>query len=61
MISGSYTHLDVYKRQPAPHAEILNAAKEVLASKGYELKIVEYTDYVKPNNALEMCIRDRIK
>ena len=38
---------------PAPHAEILNAAKEVLASKGYELEIVEYTDYVQPNNALD--------
>lgn len=38
---------------PAPHAEILNAAKEVLASKGYELNIVEYTDYVQPNNALD--------
>lgn len=38
---------------PAPHAEILNATKEVLASKGYELDIVEYTDYVLPNNALD--------
>lgn len=38
---------------PAPHAEILNAAKEVLASKGYDLKIVEFTDYVLPNNALD--------
>ena len=38
---------------PAPHAEILNAAKEVLASKGYELDILEYTDYVLPNNALD--------
>lgn len=38
---------------PAPHAEILDAAKEVLASKGYELDIVEYTDYVLPNNALD--------
>lgn len=38
---------------PAPHAEILNAAKEALAAKGYELEIVEYTDYVIPNNALE--------
>lgn len=38
---------------PAPHAEILNAAKEVLAAKGYELEIIEYTDYVLPNNALE--------
>lgn len=38
---------------PAPHAEILEAAKEVLAAKGYELDIVEYTDYVLPNNALD--------
>lgn len=38
---------------PAPHAEILTAAKEVLAAKGYDLKIVEYTDYVQPNNALD--------
>lgn len=38
---------------PAPHAEILAAAKDVLLSKGYELEIVEYTDYVQPNNALD--------
>lgn len=38
---------------PAPHAEILEAAREVLASKGYDLKVVEYTDYVLPNNALD--------
>lgn len=38
---------------PAPHAEILNAAKDVLAAKGYELEIVEFTDYVLPNNALD--------
>ena len=38
---------------PAPHAEILEAARDVLASKGYDLEIVEYTDYVIPNNALD--------
>ena len=38
---------------PAPHAEILEAAKPILAEKGYELDIREYTDYVQPNNALE--------
>ena len=38
---------------PAPHAEILEAARDLLADKGYDLKIVEYTDYVQPNNALE--------
>ena len=38
---------------PAPHAEILEAAREELAKKGYNLKIVEYTDYVQPNLALD--------
>lgn len=36
----------------APHAEILVKAKELLAAKGYELNIVEYTDYIQPNLAL---------
>lgn len=35
-----------------PHAEILNAAKDLLKAKGYELDIIEYTDYVIPNTAL---------
>ena len=34
---------------PTPHAEILAVAKEILAAQGYELEIVEYTDYVQPN------------
>ena len=38
---------------PAPHAEILEATREELAKKGYNLKIVEYTDYVQPNLALD--------
>lgn len=38
---------------PAPHAEILKAAKEVLSEKGYELDIKEYVDYIQPNLALE--------
>ena len=38
---------------PAPHAEILNAAKEILAQKGYELQVMEYVDYIQPNLALE--------
>lgn len=33
----------------APHAEILNALKADLAAEGYELQVIEYTDYVKPN------------
>lgn len=34
---------------PTPHAEILAVAKDILAEQGYELEIVEYTDYVQPN------------
>ena len=37
---------------PSPHAEILDAIKDELASEGYELKVVEYNDYVQPNVAL---------
>ena len=38
---------------PAPHAEILEAAREVLAQKGYDLQVMEYLDYIQPNLALE--------
>lgn len=38
---------------PTPHAEILNAAKDVLAEQGYELVVKEFSDYVIPNTALE--------
>ena len=38
---------------PAPHAEILAVAKEILAEKDITLEIVEFTDYVQPNNVVE--------
>ena len=38
---------------PSPHAEILKAVEDELAKEGYELKIVEYSDYVQPNVALD--------
>lgn len=38
---------------PVPHAEILAVAKEVLAEKGYELEIKEFTDYIQPNLSLQ--------
>lgn len=38
---------------PSPHAEILNAAKDALLEKGYELEVVEFTDYILPNTATE--------
>ena len=46
--SGETTKLTV-AASPTPHAEILNAAKDLLAEKGIELEVVEYTDYVQPN------------
>lgn len=38
---------------PSPHAEILAQVKEDLAAQGYTLEIIEYTDYVQPNTALD--------
>ena len=37
---------------PVPHGEILNEIKPLLAKEGVDLKVVEFTDYVKPNLAL---------
>ena len=38
---------------PAPHAEILEVVKDILAQQGITLDIVQYNDYVQPNNAVE--------
>lgn len=38
---------------PAPHAEILAVAAEILAERGIKLDIREFTDYVQPNNVVE--------
>ena len=38
---------------PTPHAEILAVAKEILAEKNITLEIIEYTDYVQPNNVVD--------
>jgi len=35
-----------------PHAQILEAAKPVAAKAGLDIKIIEFTDYVIPNQAL---------
>jgi D-methionine transport system substrate-binding protein len=50
--SGELTKI-VVGATPSPHAEILNAAKDALKAKGYELVVKEYTDYVQPNLALD--------
>ena len=38
---------------PAPHAEILEVAKKILAEKDITLDIIKFTDYVQPNNVVE--------
>jgi D-methionine transport system substrate-binding protein len=39
---------------PTPHAQILGIIKDDLAALGYTLEIVEFTDYVLPNTALDV-------
>lgn len=34
---------------PTPHAQILSQVKDVLKEQGYELEIIEFTDYIQPN------------
>jgi len=38
---------------PGPHAEIAEQIKPLLAKKGYDLKIFEFSDFVIPNQALD--------
>lgn len=38
---------------PQPHAEILKIAQEILSAKNITLEIIEYTDYVQPNNVVD--------
>lgn len=38
---------------PAPHCEILELCKEILAAKGITLDIQEFDDYIQPNNVVE--------
>jgi D-methionine transport system substrate-binding protein len=52
--SSSSTGDNVIKvgASPSPHAEILAQVKDKLASEGYDLQVVEYSDYIQPNQAL---------
>lgn len=38
---------------PEPHAEILNLVKDDLKAEGIELTVIEFTDYVTPNDAVD--------
>lgn len=37
---------------PTPHAVLLNLVKEDYAALGYDLRVIEFTDYITPNTAL---------
>lgn len=50
--SASSDNVITVGASPSPHAEILEAIKPELEAQGYELKVVEYSDYVQPNVAL---------
>lgn len=50
--SGEAARLLKVGATPVPHAEILDHIREELLAKGVELEIVEFTDYVTPNLAL---------
>ena len=38
---------------PVPHADLLNLIKDDLKAEGVDLKVIEFTDYVTPNEAVE--------
>ena len=38
---------------PEPHADLLNLIKADLAAAGVDMKVIEFTDYVTPNEAVE--------
>ena len=38
---------------PEPHADILNLIKDDVKADGIDLKVIEFTDYVTPNEAVE--------
>lgn len=38
---------------PTPHAELLNLVKDDLAAEGIDLEVIEFTDYVVPNEVVE--------
>ena len=38
---------------PGPHAEIMEAVAGLIEAEGYTLEVVEFSDYVLPNTALD--------
>lgn len=50
-VAGAATTIKV-GASPVPHAEILKVVQPILAKEGIDLRIIEFTDYVRPNLAL---------
>ena len=53
--SAASGELEVIKvgASSTPHAEILSVVKDILAEKNITLEILEFSDYVQPNNVVE--------
>ncbi|PTW54337.1 D-methionine transport system substrate-binding protein [Breoghania corrubedonensis] len=54
LLSAGYAHAETKKVgvTTGPHAQIVEKVKEVAATKGLDLDVIEFTDYVMPNQAL---------
>jgi D-methionine transport system substrate-binding protein len=54
-IAATTAHAETIKIgvTPGPHAQILEAVKPIAAKNGLDIQIVEFTDYVVPNAALD--------
>lgn len=52
VVTGAQTTVLKVGATPVPHAEILGFVKPLLQAEGIDLQIVEFTDYVLPNLAL---------
>lgn len=50
--SGSFAGTLKIGASPVPHAEILNYIKDDLKKEGVDLQVIEFTDFVTPNEAL---------
>ncbi|AJY45421.1 MetQ/NlpA family ABC transporter substrate-binding protein [Martelella endophytica] len=54
LLSAGLAHAETKKVgvTPGPHAQIVEKVKEVAAEKGLDLDVIEFSDYVVPNQAL---------
>lgn len=55
LIGAGAAHAETIKIgvTPGPHAQVLEAVKPIAAKKGLDIQIVEFSDYVIPNTALD--------